>query len=243
MTQTTLSGEHHTVIFGRNSDRTWYIYIDAHDGETPIKISGAPDGPSRKQVTTVANDFDLCREIRRELNTFIYHKITLINEKYELFFEGNDRDGWAVEVYRRLIKEIINPVPEKIDANIMREEMFAVADEYGLGKSLRRELRVIDAENDMLRIKVTHEGKTRIVTLAGVDRLTPSAVRAAIEATFGQPMADFGGDIDSVSVKLNGTEQTDDDFSEWEGALPDDPWSGDLIRVEFPIFVRRTDST
>jgi len=54
--------------------------------------------------------------------------------------------GWFVLVWERDYAYDDHPLI-RCD-NITREEMFAVADEYGLGKSLRRELRVIDAGLD-----------------------------------------------------------------------------------------------
>jgi len=73
-------------------------------------------------------------------------KRTLINEKYELDFGRAWRADWFVLVWERDFAYGDDPLI-RCD-NITREQMLAIADKYGFGEMIRRELRVIDAGLD-----------------------------------------------------------------------------------------------
>jgi len=73
-------------------------------------------------------------------------RVTLINEKHELVFGGTQMGDWFVLVWER--DYAYDDYPLIRCDNITREEMFAVADEYGLGEPMRLELAAMDAGLD-----------------------------------------------------------------------------------------------
>jgi len=71
---------------------------------------------------------------------------TLINEEYELVFERK-QCGWFIEVWGWAANGRVMVLQTR-DNNLTREQLLAIADEYGFGEMIRRELRVIDAGLD-----------------------------------------------------------------------------------------------
>jgi len=70
----------------------------------------------------------------------------LINEKHELVFGGTQMGDWFVLVWER--DYAYDDYPLIRCDNLTREQLLAIADKYGLGELMRRELRVMDAGLD-----------------------------------------------------------------------------------------------